>query len=149
MMPTRPASGCAPDQAVFRDRLDDAQVAHRAVAEGRQGGLVGGALVGRHRGVDAGELDQRGPLDRARLEGRRRQAAGEEPPAGRSHRRSGQLDVRGELVGVADRAERVDPVGHGHVPMLPSALPDWDAARRQRASPRSPSEARDGTPDEG
>jgi hypothetical protein len=94
--------------------FDDAQVAHRAVAERLERFLVGGTIV---RGLglrDALPLDDDRAFLLPGLVGQRRNAAGEKLRAAGGKRRSRELGVSRDFVGIADLAIDADPVGFGH-----------------------------------
>src|SRR5260221_7088693 len=102
-----------------RNSFDDAQVAFAGVAQHAQRLLVARAVVRGDRLRDALELGHDGALVQPALvclRGRRR--ADQETPARRLDRRRGELRVRGERVGVLDRAVTHYPIRLGHALLL-------------------------------
>jgi hypothetical protein len=90
--------------------FDDADLADGAVAEGRHGLLVRGAVVRGDRLRNALELDDDGALLQAMFVDGDRLATGEERAAAAGDGGAGQLGVRRQLVGVGDGAIGAHPV---------------------------------------
>src|SRR5215211_691677 len=122
------ASARAPTTAALLQLLDDAQVAHRAVAECLQRVLVGRAVMRRDGFFHAGEFGDDDALLEARLVGRRGGAAREIAAAERRDRRRRELGVSGKLVGIGDYAIARDPVAFGHG----SSVEVWRARHAKR-----------------
>src|SRR5918992_2457849 len=98
--------------------IQNANVAFGAVAELRERLLVCTAAVCRDCGIGAIEADDGCTQSSGSLQHMHRVAAGEEHPACRPHRRTGQLDVARKPGLIMDGGERVDPIG-GHAPIIP------------------------------
>src|SRR5271166_3597385 len=100
--------------------LDNAQVAHGAVAQRAQRLLVGGAVVGGDGPLDARELGNDDALALARFVGGGGGAAREIAPAEGSNRGARKRGVGGKLVWVGDRTIAGHPIAfrHGGRPCL-------------------------------
>jgi hypothetical protein len=94
----------APVPAASVNAFDDAQVAIRRIAQGSEGGLVGGTVVGSNRPGEAVELDQHGALIDPALINLGRGAAGEKAAAAGKDSRNGKLGVFVACRGIGDRA---------------------------------------------
>src|SRR6516225_11705685 len=94
--------------------LDNAQVAHGAVAERAQRLPIGCAVMGGDGLLDARKFGNDDALAQARLVDHSGGAAREIAPAERSDRLRRELRVCGKLVGVGDRAIAGHPVCFRH-----------------------------------
>ena len=94
--------------------LDDAEIAHRAVAERLERFLIGGRVMRGDRLRDAVPFDNDGAFLLPGLVGHLRNAAGEKPGAAGGERGPGELGIGRDLGGVLDRTIDTDPVGFGH-----------------------------------
>src|SRR5690349_443487 len=123
--------------------LNDADVAHGAVAERAQGFLVAGAVVAGDRLVEAGEFGDDQPLFHPGFIGRARVAAAEIAHAERRERHGSELGIGGELRGVLDLAIGRDPVGFGHW-LVPPLCGDPSVRDRScESSPQYPAHPRE------
>src|SRR5271168_493223 len=94
--------------------LDDADVAHRAVAERLERVLVGRTVIGRHRFLEAREFRDHDALFLAGLE---RGAGGAARDITRAEWRDGgrrELGVSGDFLRIGNRATAGDPIGFRH-----------------------------------
>ena len=92
-------------------RLDDADVTHRAIAERLERLLVGGACIGGDSLLDAREFRDDDALFLPGLVSGGRRAAREIASAKRRDRRRRKLRISGKLLRIRNRAIDGDPVG--------------------------------------
>ena len=95
-------------------RLDDADVTHRAIAERLERLLVGGACIGGDSLLDAREFRDDDALFLPGLVSGGRRAAREIASAKRRDRRRRKLRISGKLLRIRNRAIDGDPVGFQH-----------------------------------
>jgi len=96
---------------ISRSCFDDAEVPLRPVAECAECLLIARALIGSDSPLGTVELDHDGALHNPGFVDLCRLTASEETATRFPHDGTGELDVLGELVRIADRTERVDPLG--------------------------------------
>src|SRR5215471_17688528 len=95
-------------------RLDDADVTHRAIAERLERLLVGGACIGGDSLLDAREFRDDDALFLPGLVSGGRRAAREIASAKRRDRRRRKLRISGKLLQIGNRPIDGDPVGFQH-----------------------------------
>src|SRR5260221_8838116 len=115
--------------------FDDAEVAHRAVAQGARRFLVARAVV---RGDGLGTAlvldDHRALLETLFIDLGGHWRSHQELAAVRHHRRAGELGVGGELLGIFYRVVSDDAVGLGHGAVPWSVSGSLAQAAMRRAS---------------